>query len=149
VVKNRVNQANQAGHDKTSQRWPINGTADAAEDEWLTDTAMRLERVRSASDDALGAAVVGAGSCLDAMSDGDRPGWLFDNDTDPDVAAQVCAQCPVQDECLELELRLFGARKLGMWGVLGEDGRCALHTVWVGRRGGEIERLVDADGARS
>ena len=110
---------------------------------------MRLERLRPASNDALGAAVVGAGSCLDAMSDGDRPGWLFDNDTDPDVAARVCARCPVQDECLELELRLFGAQKLGMWGVLGQDGRCALHTVWACRRGVGIERLADADGAQS
>ena len=68
---------------------------------------------------------------MDAMPDGDRPGWLFDNSTDPDVAARVCARCPVQDECLELELRLFGAQKLGMWGVLGADGRCALHRVWT------------------
>jgi WhiB family redox-sensing transcriptional regulator len=86
---------------------------------------------------------------MDAMSDGDRPGWLFDNGTDPDVAAQVCARCPVQDECLELELRLFGARKLGMWGVLGQDGRCALHTVWACRRGVGIERLAGEDGAQS
>ena len=50
---------------------------------------------------------------------------------------------------MELELRLFGAQKLGMWGVLGQDGRCALHTVWACRRRGEIERLADADGAQS
>jgi WhiB family redox-sensing transcriptional regulator len=107
------------GHGPDRRSDAVNGTADAAGGEWLADAAMRLERVRPASNDALGAAVAGAGSCMDAMSDGDRPGWLFDNGTDPDVAVRVCARCPVQDECLELELRLFGARKLGMWGVLG------------------------------
>ncbi len=101
----------------------------------LTEIAEALEWVQPASDDALGTAVVHHGSCLDPLPNGDRPGWLFDHETPVDVAAAVCAGCRVRLECLELELRLFGAQKLGMWGPLGEDGRRALHPVWMQVRG--------------
>ena len=36
----------------------------------------------------------------------------------------------MRDECTELELRLTGDRAVGLWGVLGEGGRQALHRVW-------------------
>ena len=91
----------------------------------------RLAPWRSTSDDALAAIVVVIGACLGETSDGDRPGWLFDDSADRELAALICAECPVSDACLELELRLFGAARLGMWGSLGEDGRRALHPVWA------------------
>ena len=38
--------------------------------------------------------------------------------------------CPVQRECLELELRMFGEQTVGVWGALGEDDRRALVPLW-------------------
>ena len=38
--------------------------------------------------------------------------------------------CPVQQECLELELRMFGDQTVGVWGALGEDDRRALVPHW-------------------
>jgi WhiB family redox-sensing transcriptional regulator len=131
VFKNRVNQAKRVIH-----------VGNTGNDDRLTAVAASLEWVRPASDDVLGAAVVRHGSCMDVLPDGDRPGWLFDDQTDSTVAARVCAGCPVRDECLELELRLFGAQQLGMWGGLGEDERRALHPVWARLR----EHVADGTG---
>lgn len=97
----------------------------------LSAIVTRLTPWRSASNDALAAVVITAGACLDDTCDGDRPGWLFDDTIDHELAALTCAECPVSDACLELELRLFGAAKLGMWGPLGEDGRRALYPAWA------------------
>ena len=90
----------------------------------------RLRRLRFVDDDALGAAVRGAAACLEAGADGTAPGWLHDEYTDPGRAARLCAECPVRDECTELELRLAGDRAVGLWGALGEGGRQALYRVW-------------------
>jgi WhiB family transcriptional regulator, redox-sensing transcriptional regulator len=125
------NQANRANHAEQDDFLLLGGT----NEESLTAAAERLEWLRPASDEVLGSAIVRAGSCMDEFVDGDRPGWLFDETTDHGSAALVCMGCPVRDECLELELRLFGAQKLGMWGALGEDGRRALHPVWSRMRG--------------
>ena len=59
--------------------------------------------------------------------DGDPPSWLFGDGDDRDVAARLCAGCPVRDPCLELELRLFGDQTVGVWGALGEEDRRVLH----------------------
>jgi WhiB family redox-sensing transcriptional regulator len=142
MSKNRANHADHDERDSKALHLDANGPAVADAEERLTGAAERLEWVRPASDDALGAAIVRAGSCMDTLPNGDRPGWLFDSETDPGVAARVCAGCPVQDECLELELRLFGAQKLGMWGVLGEGNRRALHPIWAHLR----EHAIDRDG---
>lgn len=107
----------------------------------LSTIAARLMAWRGTTNDALAAAVVIVGACLDETSDGDRPGWLFDKTTDRELATLICADCSVQEQCLELELRLFGAAKLGMWGTLGEDGRRALHPVWMQVR----EDLAEAE----
>ena len=58
------------------------------------------------------------------------PRWLFDSETDPDLAARLCEGCPVQDQCLELELRLAGAQTVGVWGALNETDRRALFPHW-------------------
>ncbi len=81
-------------------------------------------------DDALGAAIRGAAACLEPQEDGQAPGWLHDEYTDPDLAVRLCAGCPVRDECTELELRLADDRAVGVWGAYGEGGRQALHRVW-------------------
>jgi WhiB family redox-sensing transcriptional regulator len=50
------------------------------------------------------------------------------------LAARMCVGCPVQRECLELELRTAGADSVGVWGALCEIDRRALHKVWQARR---------------
>ena len=128
---NRVNRAKQAEQDKKSTLNSANDATVSSAEESLTAIAERLAPLQAVPSDVLGVIVVGAGSCLDEMADVTRPGWLFDHSTDRETATLICADCPVRDQCLELELRLFGAAKHGMWGCLGEDGRRALHPVWV------------------
>lgn len=142
MSKNRADRDNLAERDRLAQFRASGGPADVSADRSLALVAEQLEWLRTVSDDVLGSAIVRAGSCMNELVDGDRPGWLFDDTTDRGSAALVCAECPVRGECLELELRLFGAEKLGMWGALGEDGRRALHPVWLQAR----DDATDADG---
>jgi len=100
----------------------------------------RLRRLRSVSNEALGAVIRGRGACLEPLPNGVAPGWLHDEYTDPDLAASLCARCPVRDECTELELRLADDHLVGLWGAYGEHGRRALHRLW---------RLVDEAGIAS
>ncbi|GAA1195403.1 WhiB family transcriptional regulator [Pseudonocardia alaniniphila] len=139
---NRVNRAKFAKCDEIS----TDQSAVESNEDSLVVIAERLDFLRSATNDALGAIVVGAGSCMARTSDGDLPGWLFDSATPESVAARLCGTCPVRDECLELELRLFRDQKLGMWGALGESGRCAVYPVWSQRRDGEAGSDSDAMG---
>lgn len=90
----------------------------------------RLHRLRFADDEALGAVICRAAACLEPGPDGQAPGWLHDEYTNPDLAVRLCKRCPVRDECTELELRLAGDRAVGMWGAHGERGRQALYRVW-------------------
>jgi WhiB family redox-sensing transcriptional regulator len=129
-----INRANQANHVESSSR--VND--EQRDDGLLTPIAARLDRFEPVSKDALGAIVVNSGGCMDALPNGDRPGWLFDEQTPREIAVGVCARCPVADACLELELRLFGTERLGMWGALGERGRRELHPVWQRRRAGRL-----------
>ncbi|RLK60401.1 WhiB family transcriptional regulator [Actinokineospora cianjurensis] len=79
-------------------------------------------------------------SVLDAVvrRDGDmkEPDW---SGTDREVAARLCAECPVRDECLELELRTAGEATAGVFGGLGDEDRRALYPHWL-RRGERVER---------
>jgi WhiB family redox-sensing transcriptional regulator len=67
---------------------------------------------------------------MNVAAAGSPPRWLFDAETNRELAAQLCAGCPVQDQCLELELRLSGAQTVGVWGALNEDDRRALFPHW-------------------
>lgn len=44
----------------------------------------------------------------------------------------LCAGCPVIDQCLELDLRTAVARTTSVWAP--EDDRRALHQIWRRRR---------------
>ena len=59
--------------------------------------------------------------------------------TDRELAQRTCAGCPVQDECLELELRTAGEDTTGVWGALTDDERRELYPHWL-RRGDRFER---------
>ena len=97
---------------------------------WLAEIAQRLRRLRSVPSAVLADAVAERGACMTVPIADEPPGWLFDHGTDREVAARLCAGCPVQSECLELELRLFGEQTVGVWGALGEDDRRAVVPYW-------------------
>jgi WhiB family redox-sensing transcriptional regulator len=76
---------------------------------------------------------------------GDPPSITAETMPDRALAARMCAGCPVQRECLELELRTAGAATTGVWGALCEVDRRALHTVWQARRARTV-RNKETDG---
>lgn len=93
-----------------------------------------LDSLAEVTDEVLSALVADHGQCLWEISTGDPPGWSGEGTPDRDLAAQLCAGCPVRAECLELELRTAGADTVGVWGGLAEDDRRALYLTWVARR---------------
>ena len=107
------------------------------------ELAARLDRYADVPDEVLCEVVTRDGLCF----------WVFDRETMPELtgedspdrelAAALCAGCPVVDECLELELRTHGEDTTGVWGALPDTDRRELHRVWKWRhinrpiRGGE------------
>lgn len=108
-----------------------------ADDLRLIGIAWRLDRLRWVPSDVLTDIVTGDGLCM-ALSAAEEPP---DARTDCELAKLVCGGCPVQDECLELELRTAGANTVGVWGGMTDDDRRALHPHWL-RRGERVERGV-------
>ncbi|WP_418155425.1 WhiB family transcriptional regulator [Actinoalloteichus caeruleus] len=49
---------------------------------------------------------------------------------DRDLAAQLCADCTVRKECLEVEFDSAGMDTQGVFGGLNEDDRRALFRHW-------------------
>jgi WhiB family redox-sensing transcriptional regulator len=103
----------------------------ARDDGWLVVIMKRLTRLRRVPTGMLAEIVALNGACLEISADDDGPPrWLHEDGTDREVAALLCQGCPVQWECLELELRMFGEQTVGVWGALGEDDRRALVPHW-------------------
>jgi WhiB family redox-sensing transcriptional regulator len=100
----------------------------------LIAIAWQLDRLRWASHAALDEIVRRDGLCFWAYLEGGPPEPTGDDTPDRELAARFCAGCPVQDECLELELRTAGEQTLGVWGAMPEDDRRALYPHWQ-RRG--------------
>ncbi|WP_285608125.1 WhiB family transcriptional regulator [Actinokineospora globicatena] len=100
-----------------------------SDERWLVGIAWRLDRLRWVPTAVLDEVV---------HRDGDmrEPDW---SGTDREVAARLCAGCPVRDECLELELRTAGETTVGVFGGLGDEDRRALYPHWL-RRGERVER---------
>ena len=74
------------------------------------------------------------GTCWWEVMSGDPPNIGDVAMPDRALAARMCAGCPVQRECLEVELRTAGAETTGVWGGLCEVDRRALHTALRRRR---------------
>lgn len=110
-------------------------------DVWLVAIAWRLDRLRWVPRDVLGEIVLREGTCVQAFAEGDPPELTGLDTPDRELAWRLCSGCPVQDECLELELRQAGAETVGVWGALPEDDRRALYPYWQ-QRG---ERADDLD----
>jgi WhiB family transcriptional regulator, redox-sensing transcriptional regulator len=111
-------------------------------DRWLIDIAWRLDRLRWVPRAVLASIVERDGLCLWAYPLSDPPELTGTDTADRELAAQFCAGCPVQAECLEMELREAGEHTVGVWGALPEQDRRALYPHWR-RRG---ERADDTDG---
>ena len=111
----------------------------------LVGIAWRLDRLRWVPRDVLADLVMKDGECVWAFTDGDPPELTGVESVDRELAARLCAQCPVQDECLELELRMAGEQTAGVWGALNEQDRRALYPHWR-QRGERAEPLDSEDG---
>nr|CEL13526.1 hypothetical protein [Kibdelosporangium sp. MJ126-NF4] len=94
--------------------------------------AWRLDRLRWVPREVLAEVVLRDGLCMLEWAD-DEPAWQDDRLTDQELAARLCSGCPVQDECLELELRTAGLGTVGVWGALSDDDRRALYPHWLER----------------
>ena len=107
----------------------------------LAAHAARLADLAAVPDEVLSSLVAAHGLCLWEITSGDPPSaWSGDRPPDRELAARLCAGCPVRDECLEFELRTAGAETVGVWGGLGEDDRRALHAIWSVRAGRRVSR---------
>jgi WhiB family transcriptional regulator, redox-sensing transcriptional regulator len=108
-----------------------------SEKERLAAIAARLDRLRDVPTDVLATIVTRDGLCMWAYTEVDPAVELTGVDTpDRELVARYCAGCPVQDECLEWELRIHGLDTVGIWGAMPEDDRRALYAVWLARRQG-------------
>ncbi|WP_410664267.1 WhiB family transcriptional regulator [Amycolatopsis sp. lyj-84] len=96
-----------------------------------------LDRLAVVPDGVLADVVARDGLCFWAFDRADMPMVRGDGSPDRELAARLCAGCPVIDECLELDLRTAGANTVGVWGALPDTVRRALYPVWLRRRGGD------------
>jgi WhiB family redox-sensing transcriptional regulator len=106
-----------------------------SDDLWLIGIAWRLDRLRWVSTDVLHDIVSQQGACMWPPPDGEPPAAH----TDRELATLLCGGCPVQDECLELDLRTGGAATVGVWGGMTDGDRRALYPHWL-RRGERADR---------
>jgi WhiB family redox-sensing transcriptional regulator len=113
----------------------MNAANDHSDDRMPDESAAaELDSLADLPDEVLSLRVAADGLCLWEITHGDPPGWTGEDTPDRELAARLCAGCPVRRECLEFELRTGGAESVGVWGGLSEDDRRALHRVWVARR---------------
>lgn len=106
-------------------------------DDRLAAIAARLDRLADVPTEVLAEIVLGHGACMWCYGEGEPPAWTGSDTADRDLAARICAGCPVQDHCLELELRWAGPDTAGVWGALSDVDRRALHPLWLARRNGD------------
>ncbi len=103
-------------------------------DERFADIAAALDRYAEVPDDTLLEIVTRDGSCMYLHAHDETPDFTGDDVTDRELAAQVCANCPVCRQCLELELRTAGPFTVGVWGALPEDDRTEIYPLWATQR---------------
>lgn len=109
----------------------------------LIGIAWRLDRLRWVPTKLLGQRVTRDGLCVRVYAEGDPPQLTGLDTPDRELAWRLCVGCPVQDECLELELRMAGEQTTGVWGALPEDDRRALYPYW--RQRGERAEPFESD----
>jgi WhiB family redox-sensing transcriptional regulator len=97
--------------------------------------AARLDRLRPVPTGVLGAQVMREGRCIKGFVDGDVPELSSEGTPDRELAARLCAECPVQEQCLTFELRTAGPGSAGVLGALPEEDRWVLYPIWRARQG--------------
>jgi WhiB family redox-sensing transcriptional regulator len=121
-------------------------------DDFFDVIAAYLDRVELVPDDLLREIVTRDGSCMLLYRHDLEPEWTGNALTDRQLASRICADCPVQSECLELELRTSGEHALGVWGALPAEDVRALCPVWRARRrrrdGHTGDQASDQDGGQ-
>jgi WhiB family transcriptional regulator, redox-sensing transcriptional regulator len=108
-------------------------SAELAGGAWPGVHPAELDRLAGVPDEVLSALVAQHGRCVWEISSGDPPGWSGQGTPERELAARLCAGCPVRAECLEFELRTAAADTVGVWGGLAEDDRRALYVMWSAR----------------
>ncbi|MGO1049306.1 WhiB family transcriptional regulator [Crossiella sp. CA198] len=103
-------------------------------DDHFEEMAAGLDRYATVPEDVLLDVVTRDGACMWLYTNENEPSWTGDEVSDRELAARICAGCPVRRECLELELRTAGPATVGVWGALSDEDRRALYPVWVARR---------------
>ncbi|MGH3624236.1 MAG: WhiB family transcriptional regulator [Sciscionella sp.] len=98
------------------------------------DTAARLDWYEPVPDDVLCEVVTRDGLCFWAFDRQAMPELTGQATADRELAAAMCAGCPVIDECLELELRATGPHTIGVWGALSDADRREVYRAWRARR---------------
>jgi WhiB family transcriptional regulator, redox-sensing transcriptional regulator len=110
-------------------------------DDFFDVIAAQLDRFELVPDDVLWELVTRDGACMLRYRLDLEPEWTGDALTDRQLAARICADCPVRSECLELQLRTCGGQPLGVWGALHAEDLRAVFPVWRSqrrRRGGGL-----------
>jgi len=103
------------------------------DDRRLAEIAARLDRFAKVPTEVLANIVMGHGACVWCYGEGDPPPLTGNDTADRELAARICDGCPVQDHCLELEMRWAGEDTVGVWGALSEQDRRALYPLWRAR----------------
>lgn len=127
----------------------MNGHMHVNPDEFFTQAAADLGGLECVPDGVLFEVVTRDGVCMLLYRLDLEPEWTGDDLTDREIAARVCAGCPVRRQCLELELRTSGENTLGVWGALPAEDVRALYPVWRSRRrrrGGQLGDEAGGDG---
>jgi len=104
------------------------------QEEYLTQVAAGLDGLADVPDAVLFDVVTRDGACMVLSRLDIAPEWSGDDVSDRELAARVCADCPVRRECVELELRTSGDQTLGVWGALPAEDVRALYPMWQARR---------------
>ena len=145
------------------RRRPAQGAADSdGTAAMLAARLRRLRRLRHVPDGVLAEIVAADGLSIrqpDPAEATDPAPPAVDADTpdpaartgSPDraLAAQLCEGCPVQDECLELDLRWMADQTVGVFAGLTETDRRALYPLWREQgHGDDRGRGTTAGGAR-
>ncbi|OZM71709.1 transcription factor WhiB [Amycolatopsis antarctica] len=97
------------------------------------EIAASLDRFVDVPDDVLCKVVTRDGLCVWAFDRDELPELPGEDAPDRELAAEMCAGCPVTDECLELELRVAGPLTVGVWGGLPDTDRREVYQVWKWR----------------
>jgi WhiB family redox-sensing transcriptional regulator len=116
-------------------------------DAWFERVAAQLDECESTPDDALEHAVRYQGACGWLDTSGEIPEWTGDDRADRELAAPICAGCPVRRECLEWEFRTHGYAIAGVWGPLDAADRRAVYLHWLDRREDSAEVVTESGDA--